>query len=247
MRIVILLVLLFQTLTSCDNKQTVEVFSDHHDLEFITEKLKLEDYKKALQKDSIILKADDDDGTAEVFVHKLQTEDGKNFEWTEYSYGTEYFDQYVAKLSSINLRSVHFITYNQQLIGAIGSIRSAGNGDEIQNTINYLSKKYGLPVDLALNEGRKSIVGQELKLYWQNNDKIIGISLAHGGANPGDIGVIPITTYQVYVINQNMKQSLESENIALTDFFSTTETEDSFYAKHIFSDLILEDIKSRQK
>ncbi|TDG36412.1 hypothetical protein EZJ43_07795 [Pedobacter changchengzhani] len=100
---------------------------------------------------------------------------------------------------------------------------------------------------MAINEGRKSIVGQEVKLYWQNEDKIIGIALAHGGANPGDVGVIPITTYQVYVINQQMKKKLEEEKIALTDFFSDTKTENDFYAKHILSDIILEDIKSRNK
>lgn len=239
--------LLILTLTSCQNKPKAESFSDHHNLECITEKINIDDYKKQLQKDSINLKADDDEGNPEVIIHKVQTESGQDIEWKEYSYRSDDVDQSVGKLSSINLGSVHFIIYNDQLIGAIGSIRSAGNDDDIQSTINYLTKKYGLPVDLAINEGRKSIVGQEVKLYWQNEDKIIGIALAHGGANPGDVGVIPITTYQVYVINQQMEKKLEKEKIALTDFFSDTKTENDFYAKNILSDIILEDIKSRNK
>lgn len=240
MKNILLLLAILPFMISCQNKE--EVFIENYDLEFITEKLKPDDYKMQLLKDSISLQTEKNNGLAEVIVHKMQTPNGKKFEWKQQNFYSEYYDKYVGKLYHINFGSIHFISYSDQLVGLIASTKTANN-DDITETINYLTKKYGKPVDLVEAQGRKSIVEQEFKLYWKNKDKLIGIVMEDGaGINKDDKGVIPITTYHIYVINNNIKQNLEKEKIELADFFSTTETADSYYFK-----MILEDIKSKQK
>ncbi len=227
---------------SCQSKEE-EIFSKNYDLEFITENVKPEDYKKHLLKDSITLQKDTDFVFPQAITHKMKTESGKEFEWKQHNFSSEYFhsnydNQFVAKLYKMHLGSINFITYGNQLVGVIAFATTANGDDDVQ-TIDYLTKKYGKPVDLVESKtGRKSIVEQELQLYWQSQDKIIGIALLdNGNYSEEDKGVIPITTYQVYVINQKMKHQLKKENIELTDFFENATTADNYYLGNVLRDL----------
>lgn len=244
MKKIILIFLLFQIYISCQNKD--EIFRNNYDLEYITENLKPESYKSELLKDSIILETDSINEFTSISNHIQHSTKGINFKWKEYIFKSKYYNQYVGKFSRLDLDKINFVYHNNYLVGVIGTTRSA-YGQDITETINYLTKKYGQPVDLVKIQGRNSIVQQELKLYWQNNKKLIGLALVSNASNPDDIGTISIVNYQIYVFNQNSIKKLNGEGIELKDFFSTTENEDHYYFKNIFADIILKDIENKKK
>ncbi|MBN9337911.1 MAG: hypothetical protein J0I88_08715, partial [Chryseobacterium sp.] len=123
-----------------------------------------------------------------------------------------------------------FITYKNQLVGITGSSMYSDSVD-IKNTIDYLTKKYGKPVDVMEGFYKKSKIGSGyLQYYWQNGEKLIGISYKHDEGdfltdedfNNNKATMFPV--YEIYMFNRDMINQLKKENITLEDLFNGTTT-----------------------
>ena len=126
---------------------------------------------------------------------------------------------------------------------------------EIKETMDYLTKKYGKPinfmettvvVNLSNKEGGINEVSKgsdEFTYYWQNNEKIIGISYAGEEGefltmddwNNDKATYFPV--YDIWMFNKKVINELKKENIELEDFFGYTSGFDGEGLHHMLRDI----------
>ncbi|OJX33645.1 MAG: hypothetical protein BGO86_15955 [Chryseobacterium sp. 36-9] len=230
MKNIFLLIISLPFLASCQNTEAKKDNVNYTDIEKFTKNTNAKAYKKQLENDSISLQTEEENNATEYVKNDRETADGKTFYWEQTNIASNYREQNVAHLHQIKLRAMQFITYKNQLVGITGSSMYSDSVD-IKNTIDYLTKKYGKPVDVMEGFYKKSKIGSGyLQYYWQNGEKLIGISYKHDEGdfltdedfNNNKATMFPV--YEIYMFNRDMINQLKKENITLEDLFNGTTT-----------------------
>ena len=255
MKKLLLLLAILPFFTACNGQETID--KKYFDIENFSENLNPNDYLKQLKIDSIILRGKQKDAK-KIEVSELydcETDGGKKFQWKQYNFKVEEErEQNVGYLNKIKLRRLQFIIYENKLVGVAGSSMFS-DSIEIKETMDYLTKKYGKPinfmettvvVNLSNKEGGINEVSKgsdEFTYYWQNNEKIIGISYAGEEGefltmddwNNDKATYFPV--YDIWMFNKKVINELKKENIELEDFFGYTSGFDGEGLHHMLRDI----------
>ncbi|MCH5598663.1 hypothetical protein [Niabella ginsengisoli] len=243
MKKLLVLLTILPFIISCNGQEKID--RKYFDIENFSENLNPDNYLKQLKVDSIILYGKQKD--AEKIVHKelydMETDEGKKFQWKQYNLeAEEKREQNVGYLNKIKLRRLQFIIYENKMVGVAGSSMFS-DSTEIKETIDYLTKKYGKPINFMENVAITTLINttsesgikheskdsdnSELDYYWQNQDRIIGISyegeegafLTMDDWNNDKATFFPV--YDVYMFNKKVIAELNNEGIEFKDFFSS--------------------------
>ena len=179
MKKLLLVLAILPFMISCNGQEKID--KKIFDIENFSENINPNDYLKQLKADSVILygKQKDSKKIEASELYDCETDEGKKFLWKQYNFEAEEDrEQNVGYLNKIKLRRLQFIIYENKLVGTAGSSMFS-NSIEIKETMDYLTKKYGKPinfmentviVNLSNEEGGTNKVrkgGDEFSYYWQ--------------------------------------------------------------------------------